>query len=288
MLGPLSIVWLLSPLRRVLGTFSFWLGALFSAVICLLYYFLRESYQPGYIAITWFSEYLRMFENVMPWHEHPFSFYFKNFHQLKFYTPWIFALLLSIGFILLLLKRNISQQHALRWTILSLGYLLIISLPAVKLEWYDSPVYPFFALILGVTAGYFTQKLPVSLRLILLLPIAFILFRKMSFISHNTLPREPLEYEGYMLRESKSNNAIKVFMPVETSEHRLQLDFYKKLREMETGQSIEVLDSTSQIETGDELVINHPHLSGVNQQFEVDTLQYWEKYGALIKVAGKK
>ena len=284
MLGPLAIVWLLSPLRKVFISGKLWIGAFTSLEVCFLYYLLRESKQPGYMQLAWFSEYMRMIENNMPWHEQAFNFYFKNFVILKTYTPWIFVLLASIVYSLYLLKNKPVKVDLQRWIILALGYMLIISIPAVKLEWYDAPAYPFFSLIIGVTAGYITGNIPERWKYLWLIPILFILWRKISFIRNDIQPRHPFEHEGSILRQTSVSNETNVYMPVETHEHRFQLDFYRKLIRKEQGIEIPVFDNVTQISPGDHIIVRKELLTQVTNVFSVDTMKVWNGLGYEILI----
>ncbi|MEO7907960.1 MAG: glycosyltransferase family 39 protein [Saprospiraceae bacterium] len=284
MLAPVGIIWLLSPMRQVLMTKKFILGIFGSLLICLMYYVFRESMNPGLMKLTWQSEYLRMFKNVMPWHEQPFSFYFKNFVVLKTYTPWIFAVAAFMAYGLFFLKDKSIKDHIVRWTIPALGYMVLISIPAVKLEWYDAPVYPFFAMILGVVGMHLLKDLPNEFKYAMLIACLLLLWQKLNFIRKDIEPRHAFEYEGYMLREATVNDKTKVFMPVETPEHRLQLDFYKKWKQKETGEGVEVLDSVDQILIGDQIIVRKENLTLIGHKFSIDTIRSWNELGYEIKI----
>jgi hypothetical protein len=285
MLGPLGVIWLLSPMRKILLSKSFLLGSFLSLLICSFYYLTRESIQHGFINLAWHSEYLRMFSNVMPWHEHGFGYYFKNFVSLHTYSPWIFFLIGAMAYALLILKEKSVKEDLLRWMIISLGYLLFISIPADKLEWYDAPVFPFFAMILGVTAGQLTEYIPRQWRLLWVLPIIFILWRKLNFIRNDINPRDPLEYEGAILRQLHDLDSIKVFMPVATSEHRLQLDFYRKVILAKTGEDIKVLDSVDDISVNDHIIIcQTENLKNIEGKYLIDTIKTWSDLGYEIRI----
>ncbi len=288
MLGPIGIIWILSPMRKVFWSKQFLLGGILTAGICLFYYISRENIQPGFISLAWHSEYLRMFSNVMPWHEHGFGYYFKNFVSLHTYTPWIFFLFAGIGYSLFILKNKSAKDHLVRWIIISLSYMLLISIPADKLEWYDAPVYPFFALILGTLAGQLTSTTSKRWQYIWLLPILLILWRKIDFIRSDIQPRHPFEYEGAMLRQIEDVDAIKVFMPVQTPEHRLQLDFYRKIIFQKTGNEVKVIDSTNNLLTGDHILVSSENLKKVNDNFNTDTLKIWDGLGYELNILTSK
>lgn len=288
MLGPLWFIWILSPLRKVLWSRQFLFGEILTAFCCLFYYLTRQNIQPGFISLAWHSEYLRMFFNVMPWHEHGFGYYFKSFVSLHTYSPWIFFLAGAIGYSIFILKNKALKNHLLKWIILSLGYLILISIPADKLEWYDAPVYPFFALILGVTAGHQIKSFTPLMKWICLTPVIFLFVMKLIFIHHDTQPRHLFEFEGSMLRQIKDTDSIKVFMPVATPEHRLQLDFYRKLILKRNLYEVTVLDSLQQIQADDHLLMNEDNLKKIEEKFSFDTLHAWKNYGVEIRLKEMK
>lgn len=289
MMGPLLLVWLLSPVRAVLFTLRFWLTALLAGLSCLMYYLIRELMQPGFLELVWHSEYMRMFKNVMPWHEHDASYYFTNFSTLKTFTPWIYFLLIAILYSLFLIKNKVTRHHLLLWIILGLGYMLVITIPAVKLEWYDAPAYPFFAMTTGTVAGILLSRFQGQWKLIVLLPVILVLGRKMIFIQSDIKPRHPFENEGAILRQAQITPATKVFMKVETPEHQLQLDFYRKVRLTRDGIAVSVIDTISQIGPGDHIIISQPPgLTMMQDMFVLDTMKVWPGLGYEISVVRRK
>jgi len=289
MLGPLLLVWLLSPIRPVLFTLRFWIGGLLTVGTCVFYYITRELVQPGFLDLVWHSEYQRIYHNVMPWHEHGPSYYFQNFVTLKLFTPWIYFLAGSVLYALFILKDKSTKGQLLKWIILGFGYMLVITIPAVKLEWYDAPAYPFFALIMGVVIGMICLQIPSRWRLLMFVPVLFLVWRKLDFIKHDTAPCDAFEYEGAILRQSDITSSTKVFMKVATPEHQLQLDFYKKWALEEKGLSIQVIDTISQIQTGDQIIISQSEeLAKIQDKFSIDTIATWKGLGYTIQVKNEK
>lgn len=69
----------------------------------------------------------------------------------------------------------------------------------------------------------------VAIEMDLFASCPFHFWRKMDFIQRDIYPRHWFEYEGSMLRKTQNIDGLKVFMPAEHPEHRLQLDFYRKV-----------------------------------------------------------
>ena len=289
LLGPLLFVWLLSPLRIVLIRPRFWIAGATALMACIAYYLVREMMQPGYLDLVIHSEYMRMFSNVMPWHEHGPGYYFSNFKLLGTYYPWSIVLALCTITGLFLVKDPKVKEHLLRWIILGAGFMLMITIPAVKLEWYDAPAYSWFALIIGGAMGHFVSRAPESMRWLLLIPATLMLWRKMDFLQKDQSPRHPFEYEGAMLREVKETLPNKVYMEVEHPEHRLQLDFYRKWIAEQMGKNVEVVDTISNVVEGDQLLISQKAaLETIQSLFALDTIRVWAGLGYEVKVKEKK
>jgi 4-amino-4-deoxy-L-arabinose transferase-like glycosyltransferase len=289
MLAPLGLVWVLSPARQVFVTRRFWLSAMLSAGICVLYYLIREMMQPGFFSLVWKSEYQRMFVNVMPWHEHGADYYFTNFVTLRTFSPWVFVLVALVIYSLFGIKTKTVRQHLVTWMILAFGYLLFITIPAVKLEWYDAPAYPFFALIMGVSIHQLIRDIPLPWKLFVLIPVALIIWRKLDFIQNDIHPRHPFEFEGAILRQASLSPQTKVFMHVEHPEHRLQLDFYRKVMLKEKGIQVDVLDQYHQLAPGQKLIVSQAVvLDSIQKSFLVDTLVVYPGLGYEVKINNSK
>lgn len=131
-----------------------------AAIVLLLsgsYYLLRETMSPGYWSVVYASELMRFNNTVMSWHVQPFSFYFFNMLHGSF-TPFLYLLPFSL-IMFLFEKEKILIRCLLYLWILSLGYFLLISYPADKLEWYDAPLYPLMSLIVAIFIYSVIKKL---------------------------------------------------------------------------------------------------------------------------------
>ncbi len=285
MLGPLGLVWLLSPIRNVLWSKKFLLSAFAVVVLCLLYYFSREIRQPGFLQLVWWSEYMRFSHTIMPWHEHPFGYYFANFVRLRTFTPWIFVVGAVTVYFLFFKKQDALRQQVLPWIILAAAYLLLISVPSVKLEWYDAPVYPFFALLLGTGARDLLKIIPRAWLWLLALPIALLMFRKLDFIRQDVHVRDPLEQAGSILRQTDLFCNLKVFMAVRHPQHQLQLDFYRKVMSRARAFDVPVVGNTHEVYSMDHLIIAQADSLGVIQsRYTLDTLKIWPGLGYEVRL----
>lgn len=117
-------------------------------LLVLGYYFLREIFNPGYLAAVQNNElggrYLEVVEN----HKHEFAYYYNNFLKYKL-TGW--NLLIPLGLVVgLATKDSKIRRLTIFSTLMITTFFLIISTSQTKLAWYDVPLYPFIAILVAV------------------------------------------------------------------------------------------------------------------------------------------
>lgn len=113
------------------------------SIVSIIY--LRELDTPGYIHEITHKDVARIgvpIEN----HAHAWNFYLDNLSSFRF-TFWFIPLIISALFVLWKFKTGDATQRDI--LLLIMAYISIISLSVTKLEWYDVPLYPFFALLVG-------------------------------------------------------------------------------------------------------------------------------------------
>ena len=140
-------------------------------------------------------------------------------------------------------------------------------------------------MIIGVIAGYAIRELSFRWKLVLMAPLALLWWLKMDFIRKDTAPRDAFEHEGAILRQAEVTSQTKVVMPVVVPEHRLQLDFYRKVKQEESGFSISVLDSRQLAKPGDQIIIGRENLKQMDRSVEVDTIKKWDGIGYEFQIS---
>jgi len=218
------------------------------AFACLGYYGLREYAAPGYLDKVIFSEYRRFTENIMPWQEQPFGFYWENMWTRSYFMPYLKSLPLALVLGLWGGEKKEAQGVLNAFTkmaaVFCLSYFLLISYPSVKLNYYDAPLYPFLSLLIGVGLVQFWKILESfvvlgkgrrlgDLWLALLLVVLFFIPYKKSWTNiQNSEPTFALEREGHFIRHLKKSNPsqkdYKVLMYSKHSELFDQANFYIK------------------------------------------------------------
>ncbi|GAA4040676.1 hypothetical protein GCM10022409_28300 [Hymenobacter glaciei] len=135
----------LLPLLRLPAT---WLAVGLALGIPALWYGLREHVAPGYLHAVWENELGGRMLGSLEQHASPWYWYLTSFvtQQFLLWTPWV---LLSCW----ALARRPFRRPAHRFLTAALWssgiFMLVISAASTKLAWYDAPLYPLLALVIG-------------------------------------------------------------------------------------------------------------------------------------------
>jgi 4-amino-4-deoxy-L-arabinose transferase-like glycosyltransferase len=137
-----------------------------AVVPVLAYYLGREALNPGYLQAVWDNELGGRYFHTLENHRHPAGFYFENIRQIRF-KKWFWFLIAALP--VCLLEGDRKKRSFARCLIVCIGvYLALISCSRTKLEWYDVPLYPLFAMLIGLgldtgfrkAASFFPSKNP--------------------------------------------------------------------------------------------------------------------------------
>lgn len=262
--------------------------------LILLYYLLMHYLHPGYSRQVLFSEYERVYRDIMPWHREPAYWYVNNFIRGRF-IPFIYFIPPAI-ILGLISADQLIRKMVLYLLIISSSYLAIISAVPDKLEWYDQPIYPLFALMIGIGVQEMIQRLfrwkqftekykriwLVAVMVLLLIPIIG-LRKKLIQVD----PVDDLEREAFCLKQVKKENIaiqqLTLLMPVENPLHRLSADFYRK--GLSGRLKIKTVNFVSELNKGDTVLCSQKDkLDSLSTYFkQVDTI-YDLKYGKIIVI----
>jgi 4-amino-4-deoxy-L-arabinose transferase-like glycosyltransferase len=109
------------------------------------YYLLREYYNPGYLHAIWENELGGRYLGTLEENRQGRFYYVKQLSTWLF-TPWFWFSIAGIvaGYF------SAYRKFTIYITLLTLSYLLFISLSQTKLEWYAVPLYPFLAFLVSI------------------------------------------------------------------------------------------------------------------------------------------
>jgi 4-amino-4-deoxy-L-arabinose transferase-like glycosyltransferase len=208
---------------------NLYISALLVICICSGYYFIREMLAPGYIDTLLGSEILRFNQVVMKWHIAPFDYYFQNLRTTRF-VP--FFTILPLALILPFILKSNKLLISICLMIAAAGYFLLISIPAVKLEWYDAPLFPVLSVLVAfsfVETGIFIfRKIYLGWNLTFLKiiltggAILFLIKPYKEILGSLKYPEEDiyaLEFDGAYLKYLKTINPEIKILTVYKKEH---------------------------------------------------------------------
>lgn len=291
--GLFIVIILFGKATKIICNKDFFIITTICIILIAAYYITVNNAVPGYFKNSWHSEVERFYSNIMPWHNHPRDFYFQNLRERFWF--WVFFIIPSLLFPLV--TENTSAKK-LFWSALiyCISFLLVISIPPVKLEFYDAQIYPLLSLAMGLAInGLYTfikknaKQVLSNVFFILLAGIYFLLFwRIVNINAHPVLL--PQEVEGAFVKEVfkdfKPHNA-KVLMAVEFPEHYDQLNFYRKKYATEYKSNIAIVASVKNLFLNDTVFVCQQQNKDSLFLYQVDTLRKKEDC-LLLKIKGRK
>lgn len=268
----LLVLWRNGKLWPMLRMRSFYFGLFAFLLLIAVYYAVREAVDPGYCAVVWESEITRYTSRVMSWHDQPFTFYMDQI--LHRFNPYYTVLTELIG-IAWFFRFPSSRYRGLviHCFLMVCLYLLVISIPSVKLEWYDAPLYPVWGLALGIMCfelldGLLDRSVSVSSQLLTTGALLLIfIWPCYSLFSNQFLAKRillPQEKDAACLKEVDRKfqfNHYKVLMEVEDNklQHYDVLNAYIKLFAKRNKQ-VDLIRSVSAAGSGDTLLLTQRSL----------------------------
>jgi 4-amino-4-deoxy-L-arabinose transferase-like glycosyltransferase len=125
---------------------EFYLSAVMILFFGLGYYILREHYNPGYLKAVWDNELGGRYLAPNDGHRGSIWSYFADIVDVE--KRWLAFFIIGL-FATIMNPSSEYRRLVVFSAIVSLVFLVVISLGATKLYWYDAPVFPFFAVISG-------------------------------------------------------------------------------------------------------------------------------------------
>ena len=125
------------------------------------YYLARERVDPGYLQLVYENELGGRYADTNENHRGPFWFYLRS---LAFDPGWRHLLPLLLPALAYLLRQPAYRRGTLLLTVTAALFLAVISSAATKLYWYQSPVLPPLAMLIGAGCYHLAGALNERLR----------------------------------------------------------------------------------------------------------------------------
>lgn len=244
-------------------------GAFCFLAIILGYYLIRENYNPGYLRAVYQNElggrYLSTLEN----HRHPFWYYLNNLRTWR-YLYWFYFLIPAFGIGFFHREENIRRLTLFNTSVV-LPYLLIISASQTKLDWYDLPLFPFFALQIALLLYFSFQSLQTEftgLKAAVKTATAAMLFALLFFLPFKSIyyhiadfREEPWDVEphkqGYFLQQAiKQNKNLNQYVFCYEG-YNGQIAFYIRKLQLEK-MDVHLTNYTEGLPPGRHVVVSQP------------------------------
>lgn len=210
-----------------------WISVITIISVAVGYILLRNSLQPGYLDLFFHSDLGRVGTTIEK-HQGPFWFYIDQLVN-KRYSFWILFFVLSI-LVLTAKIKNEKSNVVLKYTAsLSLFYLSFISISVTKLEWYDLPLFPLFALSISVFFYLLLEKVQLTgIKTIVAFLVLFFIPYKHVFGLSQTNHYTSFEMQNEIKeRYLKSNFSVyplsnEFYYTIYHDGYMRSLEFYKK------------------------------------------------------------
>lgn len=275
--------------------------AFFTLLVCSSYYILREILSPGYLEMVINFEIFRITDVVASWQVHSFDFYI--WHIVDNFYPYYYLVPLTILSPFFFKFGSDRFKISIYLLILLIGYFLLISYPPVKLEWYDAPLYPIMAILIGLTLNQLINLISnllkpgiskkVKYTLISIILLAIFTYPYRTIINSFKYPENiyGLEMDGAYLRYLKNAfpdiKDITIFKIEPHNRIYDQVLFYKKAFEKQHSYLINI-SSDSSFKEGEYVIVSKNELKYiVENNYTVTEINNW-KSGTLFKIISRK
>jgi hypothetical protein len=237
------------------------------------YYVLRNMLTPGYIdAVINFEIGGRMDRQEFLNPEYrPFYYFYKAMVTDERLTTWVFLLPAAIINILISPKGSLKKL-GLFFVFVLVGVSLSLALSDTKMYWYDAPLYPLIAGVIGISFGlllsYFQTKGIVLFLSIFCWPYSMVLVNNMDTTNRSHFPE--------FLKWRRQTNPDSLY--IINADVNFPLHFYAKRDEMKGYYTKLVHPDDGVLQIGS-LIITEKYARevDVNKKFILDTLNSYEE-----------
>ena len=168
----------------------------------------------------------------------------------------------------------------------------MISYPPVKLEWYDAPLYPIMAILIGLLANRLIKLLSGIIKsgyseylrytLIAIVLLSGLIYPYRNIIESFKYPENiyVMERDGAYLKYLKTNypdtRNIKVFKIEKHKRHYDQVLFYKQAYEKNYGYKIDIV-SNNNFKAGDYVIATRKELRDtIIENYSAEEINNWK------------
>jgi 4-amino-4-deoxy-L-arabinose transferase-like glycosyltransferase len=311
LLPPLLLFLIWKKQIRVLFTSPHFYGAVsIFLTIVLGYYFLRENQNPGYLEAVLENDIRGRYFETQEGNNRSTFFHMRKIYEERF-VPWLYFL--PLGFLATFFAKQTTKEFVRLLFFSGAFFLLVISFSKTNLIWYDVPLLPLFAVVVGlgieqiirIAFDYFSKEKN-SFRFskfILAGVIGLAIFGNPYFkrisdsYTFNKLwltPEREL-FEGFMHRSIPLEynilhwdiNGQVVFL--QKLYRRKGFDIkVREINQLQNDDSFKFVESTMDFEIGEKVMMCESNVKGeINKRYDYEQINNWSEC-QLIKIISKK
>ena len=248
------------------------------------YYIAREFSFPGYLKAVYENELGGRVGTVIEGHEGGIDYYFVELKN-NYFT--YFLPLLPLAFIF---NFFIKDKQARRLSIYSMSaaafIFLIITIAKTKIPWYNAPLIPLFAIVIGVSLYSihnfiisYKERIPFIGGIILIAYLALFMKPYSEIVKHIHAPKENPDYVPYYSRLELMKSIINKDVIVEDTIVYINQDNYQDFMfyfHALNAQGIPCIKKDLEhLEVGETVQVNEPStLEEIREKFEYEELNF--------------
>ncbi len=271
MLLPFLFIWtiLIKKLRFLLFNKALYFAMLIPLTFILVFYFFREAIDPGYLKSAWHNDFYGRFSSAIDNHKESWDFYFFSlFHKRAPY----FILSIPLAFPLIYFSKNQAQKKLALFALLFIiTFLAIISISKTKIFWYDTPIFPFLAIVVTLNVIFildcFSKRISLCILSVITASILWFPYHKnLQYIS--SIPLFDWEKQSHYQPSYLLKSAIDG--EIDLQNHTLLTDdvytpyfnFYITRLAQKKGYTIPIKYNISEMEVNEVFIYYQPHIFG--------------------------
>lgn len=274
---PGIIAWLIYS-RKLVGLVrmpAFYISLLVFILWVPGYYVWRSYLTPGYWnAVVNFEFGGRLFqqEYLNPIHR-PFHYFYKVMFSEERLQLWIFLLPISAIWILWS-KPTMQRKAGMAFLMMLAGVSLSLASSQTKLFWYDAPLYPLIAAVIGIAAGMFLQSMDTKAIWVF---IGMFCWPYVSVMQKNIFPPPGSHVGQFMMQLRHSAHASDSILII-NADPNFVLQFYAKQDSLNGYFSRVVRTNDTLLQPGKHILTEkYAREVDVNKLFILDTLLRYEE-----------
>ena len=261
-----------------------YMGIAAFVIITGSYYGIREHMQPGYLKAVWHWELFPRYANSHDgFYPGSFWYYAVNLFNSR-YTCWIPFLLPAMILLPFLTKGN--HQRFFSYLLINSFILLLVLSFGTKNLWYDGPLYPLFAMIIGMFLFSMVELISEKINIHKVIPIVaglgtmigiFIYPYEAVIQKVSRTAEYPWDQEyysmSYILRNQEALDQMPDPLKIVFTEYDGHLLFYVEVENYKKNRERLLLTGLSSVQPGDAIMLSQQQvMDSVKSNFKFEIL----------------